>query len=270
MKGEREFAEVDEDAPYTCHSHRTPDPDAQFALAPVWTGTLKPNKGKISYEGNCFEKIDIEVDYDESSPETIKLVANTQNKRTETCVEFIFLLNTEFYHFEDVVFSGKHEWTFNAPSKDAQLDFQQHGIQTYLFCESLKDEILSTITTLKAFVGGLGVHGKISLFQEKVPEYMELANKEFMKWSMNWDLKERTVQKVEIDESQIQSGDYLPVMRLDGLDPMIMYGTGSHSGHTVMAMRFDGELYIVESQDAPYWPLHRVQRTPFKEWMKIA
>merc|ERR1719460_3358819 len=68
----------------------------------------------------------------------------------------------------------------------------------------------------------------------------------------------------------IQSGDYLPIIRFDGLDPMIMYGTGSHSGHTVMAMRFDGELYIVESQDAWYWPVHRIQRTKFSEWIKYA
>jgi hypothetical protein len=36
-------------------------------------------------------------------------------------------------------------------------------------------------------------------------------------------------------------------MRLDGLDEIIMYGTGSHVGHSTMALRFDGELYIVES-----------------------
>lgn len=45
-------------------------------------------------------------------------------------------------------------------------------------------------------------------------------------------------------------------MRLDGLDPMIMYGTGAKIGHNVMALRFDGELYVVESQDAWYWPTH--------------
>ena len=36
-------------------------------------------------------------------------------------------------------------------------------------------------------------------------------------------------------------------MRLDGVDPMIMYGAGTHAGHSTMALRFDGELYIVES-----------------------
>merc|ERR1711990_794694 len=49
-----------------------------------------------------------------------------------------------------------------------------------------------------------------------------------------------------------------------------MYGTGSRSGHSVMALRMDGELYIVESQDAWYWPTHRIQRTPFKAWMRFA
>jgi len=49
-----------------------------------------------------------------------------------------------------------------------------------------------------------------------------------------------------------------------------MWGTGSHSGHTVMALRFDGEVYIVESQDAWYWPIKRIQRNKFSEWMKMA
>jgi len=49
-----------------------------------------------------------------------------------------------------------------------------------------------------------------------------------------------------------------------------MFGTGSHSGHTVMALRFDGELYIVESQDAWYWPIKRIQRNRWSEWIKYA
>lgn len=43
-------------------------------------------------------------------------------------------------------------------------------------------------------------------------------------------------------------------MRLDGLGQIIMYGTGAYLGHNTMALRFDGELYIVESQAAWYWP----------------
>lgn len=51
---------------------------------------------------------------------------------------------------------------------------------------------------------------------------------------------------------------------------MIMYATGSHSGHTTMAMRFDDGLYIIESQDAWYWPVQRIQRTKFSKWLEYA
>jgi hypothetical protein len=37
------------------------------------------------------------------------------------------------------------------------------------------------------------------------------------------------------------------ILRLDGLDPMLAIGVGSHAAHVVMALRFEGELYIVES-----------------------
>lgn len=76
---------------------------------------------------------------------------------------------------------------------------------------------------------------------------MAEANVEFLKWAVNYDLVKRETPKVDIDESLIQAGDYFAVMRLDGLDPLIMYGTGSHSGHSVVAHRENGHLYIVES-----------------------
>jgi hypothetical protein len=56
-------------------------------------------------------------------------------------------------------------------------------------------------------------------------------------------------------------------MRLDGVDPIIMYGSGTHCGHSTMALRFEGELYVVESQDGWYWPVHGIQRNKFADWI---
>jgi len=39
-----------------------------------------------------------------------------------------------------------------------------------------------------------------------------------MKWGMNYTPEVRKIQKVEIDESTIQSGDLFTIMRMDGLD----------------------------------------------------
>lgn len=66
-----------------------------------------------------------------------------------------------------------------------------NGMETYMFCESLRDELLSVIQSLKAFVGGLGLHGKIPLFGSHVPEYMEKANIDFMRWALKLDFEER-------------------------------------------------------------------------------
>ena len=81
-----------------------------------------------------------------------------------------------------------------------------------------------------------------------VPQYMVDANLQFLKDTMQLEMTERTTQKVEIDPDLIQSGDFLGVLRLDGLVSIIMYGTGARIGHNVMALRMeDDELYIVES-----------------------
>ncbi len=38
-----------------------------------------------------------------------------------------------------------------------------------------------------------------------------------------------------LDASLIKSGDYLAIARLDGLDPLIMWGIGSATGHSAIA-----------------------------------
>ena len=72
---------------------------------------------------------------------------------------------------------------------------------------------------------------------------------------MGLTLEERPLQDFFYDEHYVSSGDHFSIMRLDGLDPIIMLGSGSHAGHSVMALRMeDNNLYIVESQGAWYWP----------------
>lgn len=87
---------------------------------------------------------------------------------------------------------------------------------------------------------------------------------------MDWTLVERQVQAYDYDESNFKSGDVLAIFRLDGIDPLIMYGTGSTIGHCTMALWFEGELYIVEAMENVFWPKKNVQRNKFKDWLKMA
>ena len=275
LKGEKDFKQPN-DVPQNCHTWRDntkyapKNLTAEFMFLPAFTGQVKPTSPKVSFEGNCFEEVSFEMKYDQTKPTEFQVIATLDKPRSLTCSDFFLFGNTEIYHVEDFFTKGTHTLNFKASGDAAIEDVKINGLETYLFCEDLQDELLSVWTSIKAFAGGLGMHGKIPLFGPKVPEYMEKANIEFLEWAVDYKMEVRKTQKVVIDESLIQSGDYLAVMRLDGLDPMIMYGTGSHSGHSIIALRMEGNLYIVESQDAWYWPTHRIQRTLFSEWIKSA
>lgn len=140
-----------------------------------------------------------------------------------------------------------------------------------MFCDGYVDTFLSVFNTLLAFVGGLGTNPWLPIIGSHVPEYMEKVNIKFLNHTMGYQLEKRDIQSYDYDESLIQSGDFLSIMRLDGVDPIIMYGSGTHAGHSVMALRFeDGELYIIESQDGWYWPRHGIQRNKFSQWLEWA
>jgi hypothetical protein len=116
-----------------------------------------------------------------------------------------------------------------------------------MFCTGYVETFVSVIKTLLAFVGGLSEDPSLPIFGTHVPYYMEVINVDFLNSTMGYVLEPREVNEIELNEKEINSGDFISITRLDGLDPIIMYGSGSHAGHSVMALRFDGELYIVES-----------------------
>eukprot|EP00349_Pseudokeronopsis_sp_Brazil_P012242 CAMPEP_0202978794 /NCGR_PEP_ID=MMETSP1396-20130829/85118_1 /ASSEMBLY_ACC=CAM_ASM_000872 /TAXON_ID= /ORGANISM="Pseudokeronopsis sp., Strain Brazil" /LENGTH=145 /DNA_ID=CAMNT_0049717923 /DNA_START=505 /DNA_END=939 /DNA_ORIENTATION=- len=144
-----------------------------------------------------------------------------------------------------------------------------NGIRVYQFCGTIKHEIESIISTTTLFLGGLGT-AENRYFRFKgshIPEYMEFANIEFLNEALHIDMERREIENVYLDPSLISNGDLFLIMRLDGIDPIVMYGTGSYAAHCVVAMRFeDDELYMVEVQDALFWPTKGVQKTKYHKW----
>ena len=93
---------------------------------------------------------------------------------------------------------------------------------------------------MKAFVGSLSDHPLVPYVGSHVPPYMEKANIKFLHDAMGLtiEVRDEKYHKVNVSPALIQSGDYFLIMRLDGLDPLIMYGTGARGAHCVMALRF--------------------------------
>jgi len=82
----------------------------------------------------------------------------------------------------------------------------------------------------------------------------------------------RPVEEVILDQSQVNSGDFFGVIRLDGLDPMLAWAMGSVTGHTTIALRDpNGVLNICESTvTSSYWPTDGVQCTEYTQWLAQA
>ena len=223
---------------------------------PVFAAQLTEANPSATYSGTCFDEIEFSLE--KTSDTTFDVNLSLNKPKHFLCTEAFLIGNTETFHIEENIVSGDHKISLTMDTPEAQADFAFGGIKIYMFCDGIATEIESLLTTLECFVGGLSDHPKWPIIGSHVPDYMAEANIEFIKESMDLTIESRPTHTVEIDEGLVKSVDFFLIMRLDGLDPMIMWGTGSHGAHCTMAMWFDdgmGEaLYIVESQDAWYWP----------------
>jgi len=141
------------------------------------------------------------------------------------------------------------------------------------FCEGSFAFLKSLFMSLKLYIGGLGTDPSSWWRRPEVPEYMEKANIDFIGRFANFFPAHRgdAANKIlDIDVNEIKTGDFIAIYRLDGLDPLIMMGTGSHLGHSAMACWIDGELHVIESQDGWYWPKRGIQRNKWSTWIQWA
>jgi hypothetical protein len=125
--------------------------------------------------------------------------------------------------------------------------------------------LLGTVTSALATVG---------LFDGS-PQEMATANIDFLVERGVWPDNPPQLFNVSValDPAAIRSGDYLAILRLDGLDPTIAWGAGGMTGHSALCVwrtEANGSraLYVTESTDSnplgpPYFPVRADSRTYF-------
>lgn len=245
----------DQDLIYKC-DNRVPDgsidPKHPGAFFPTFVGRLKPTNTKVNFaDGTCFRSLTFEYSQtgDDQNPGDVTITINASKPSSLLCKDWFLIATQELRHVETIKSKGTHTVTFTNISPDAAADIRQNGVRVYMFCDGYVDTFLSVLNTIEIFVGGLGTDPNAKIINSHVPEYMEKGNIEFLQDTMNMQFEERSIKNYTYDPSNIQAGDFFSITRLDGIDPLIMYGSGSHAGHSVMAMRFEGddELYMVES-----------------------
>ena len=224
----------------------------------------------VEFKGGCFNKNHLTLKKLTKEETIIEL--DSSDKNSFFCQDIYIIHTSNINQFKALFTSGKHTIILKNLSEDDLDEIKVNSIKLVGFCSGVIETLKSLYMTLKMYVGGLGYdpNHKIPLFRPHVPDYMIKANMEALKFYMNYEPEIRNSTPIYLDESTIHTGDFLAISRMDGIDPMIMMGTGSHIGHSAVAAWIDGELYVLESQDGPYWPTRGIQRTPFKKWVEQA
>ena len=120
----------------------------------------------------------------------------------------------------------------------------------------------------------------VNLFYNQNATQIRQANEKFLIYRKVYDkFVKRATPKIvtAIDKKLLRSGDNLQVVKLDGLDTLIAFGTGGRTGHTALVVwnRNHTELFVCESTDASpfgaYWPPpYGIIKTPFDQWFQQA
>lgn len=220
----------------------------------------------------CFN--DVAFSISEMGKDSVTVTINAMNKHSLLCSEPYLITTGKHFHLQNILFTGEHKITFTGLTAD-ELEFMSfNGIKFMRFCDSIEHILPDLLLTAQMFIGGLGLDPNVPFFGSHVPQEMQEANVKFIQEATGFKWRPRENKLIDLDAKYIQSGDQLAITRFDGLDNIIHYGSGSHQGHSVIAIwdrtQEPHQLYIVESQDAWYWPTKGLQRTKWEDWKKSA
>eukprot|EP00698_Gefionella_okellyi_P018494 TRINITY_DN5548_c0_g1_i1.p1 TRINITY_DN5548_c0_g1~~TRINITY_DN5548_c0_g1_i1.p1 ORF type:complete len:549 (-),score=103.23 TRINITY_DN5548_c0_g1_i1:70-1716(-) len=247
-------------------SFTPPDPlrlDPFFAFIPVYLGSLMAGASAIETNSPCFAQT--QFVFHPTSNDTGVIEVTGDKPTSELCRDLYLFATVKGWHLHEQFFRGTHSIEWHHMSVEEAADVSANGIRVFRFPRDETDTISDIYQTFRMFDGGFAPGPKAHVTAD-----MEKTNLQFLKDHANVTMEPRPIESVFLDESQIHSGDFFGVIRLDGLDPMLAWAMGSATGHTTVAMWIDGELYVCESTSGWYWPKANIQRTPYRDWLKFA
>lgn len=232
-------------------------------FVPTISAILYKQGESVEFEAKCFKKN--KITFLKSTETYAEFKFEASNPKNLLCADYYLFSTSRIHETKTVYFKGSFNFVLKNLNHKDNKEIEVSGMRLLSFCSSPEKELLSLWKTITLFIGGFSPeHGKI-------PEKTAEANIDFLRRYANLDFPKRTnTSMIKLDKSQIKTGDFFGVTRLDGVDQLIMMGTGSSLGHSTVAVWIDGELYVVESQDGWYWPTHGVQKTKYEDWLKYA
>lgn len=238
------------------------EPNPYFHWIPPYVASVIPDGPSVQIQAPCFNSTTIRA-VSTSTPGVYTIVFDLQQGNL-FCSDFYLIATTESLSLQNWGIDGSYNITWNTvgASPAALWDLHNNGIRIFRFVDNEIQTVVNLFDTLlllaPEFSQGISADGIA-------------RNLDFMERYAGHKMTSRPTPVVPVDASLISSGDFFGVIRLDGLDPMLAWAMGSTTGHTTVALRINGTLYICESTTKDsYWPTNGIQKTEYYTWMKQA
>lgn len=224
---------------------------------PIFNGALRKENDIVHVkEGRCFSDITYTLHYvnaqENGDFDSVKVNVDVKNQTGWLCSEYFLIGTRDKYTVEEFDSEGSYEILINNLTDDDKVDIPFNGVDVYLECDDPIDGV-------ESFLGFLAMFTQDDFPKLITPQFVEEESIRFLNETMHWVPEVRQIDRVEIDEKLIKSGDFFAETGMDGLAALIEYGTGGRIGHSTMALWFGEELYIVESNGSG------IHRTPYKQ-----
>lgn len=238
--------------------------NSYWDFIPLYVG-LATVTSDATFSGSCFNSYKVALrNFSPTGGVTIDLEASSPTSMV--CGDAFMIASRYGLIVKEVMFAGHHTIDLTKWNQYEYDDVLRHGLRFFLLPCGLTGTTISLTKT-------------VTMFKSITEEMMFKANAEFFAYKMNWTMPVRQGSPIQefsnLTRDIVPSGSYLAVLRLDGLDPVIAWGIGGHTGHSCVAVWEGNQLWVAEST-APdplgvYWPPpYGVIRTPWEQWVKQA
>eukprot|EP00755_Sulcionema_specki_P003922 Sspe_Gene.28817::Locus_13260_Transcript_1_1_Confidence_1.000_Length_2472::g.28817::m.28817 len=237
-----------------------------WGFLPNYRTSAVGGKGMVTWEGNCCKNNTARADWVDG-----KLVLKLEASECGGMCTDNYLLGAidgaRFAQLSWLKSSVQITWEESAsPKAGVHYDLTTKGVRIFSFEHDMVQSLKDIVATAELF---------LQPFLSRTPsaEASENNVRFLSNYSHHPLMTARNNPGITgVDESLIQTGDFIGVIRLDGVDPMLAWAMGSTTGHTTVAIRApNGTLYVAESQvKSAYWPRDGVQANEYKTWIQWA
>lgn len=223
-----------------------------FHFFPAHKGKLYKIGDKFNFNNKCFQFNSIEILNITKRELIIKLVTN--KPRETLCSDTYLFMTSSIQQVKFIFFKGEHIIRFTDLSETELLEISINGFRVFSFCQNIVYAFWSLLITGNFMSSNppLSTQGYMQyLFAipvEKIEDRHTLFLKNYA--NMEFPIRKGWEDKVIDVEPLIQSGDFFGgAMLSSGESCFILYTSGGQISHSAMALRVDGELFVVEMED---------------------